>query len=90
MVTVSTLVGGADLGGSCFVLSQLQQLLALEEAGDAGDFSAGADVGVKEPLEAEGVTKGREVGRPSKTNLVLAPVGSGLISAGDSVLRKSR
>jgi hypothetical protein len=27
---------------------------------------------------------------PSKTNLVLVPVGNGLMSTGDSVLRKSR
>ena len=42
IVTVSTLAGGADLGGSCFAGSHLQQLLSVEEAGEAGEFlSAG-------------------------------------------------
>jgi hypothetical protein len=43
IVTVSTLAGGADLGGSCFAGSHLQQLLLpVEEAGEAGEFlSAG-------------------------------------------------
>jgi hypothetical protein len=92
MVTVSTCASGAVFGGSCFAWSQLQQLLALDEAGDAGEFlSAGADVEVKDALEADEVTEAMEVGRlPSKTNWVLVPVGMGLMSTGDSVLRKSR
>lgn len=92
MVTVSTLERGAVFGGSCFEWSQLQQLLALEEAGDVGEFlSAGADVDVNEPLEAEDVTEAIEVGLlPSKTNLELVPVPIGLMSTGESVLRKSR
>jgi hypothetical protein len=92
IVTVLTLVRGAVLGGSSLPWSQLQQLLALDEAGDRGEFlSAGAEVEVKEVLEADDVTEAMEVGRlPSKTNLVLVPVGIGLMMAGDSVLRKSR
>jgi hypothetical protein len=67
------------------------QLLDLEEAGETLSLSAGADVDVKEALEADEVTDARDVGRlASKTNLVLDPVGRGLMSAGDSVLRKSR
>lgn len=88
IVTVSTLLSGAVFGGSDLECSQLQQLLALEEA---GDFSAGPDVDVNEALEADDVTEAIEVGRlPSKTNLVLVPVGIGLMSTGDKVLRKSR
>lgn len=91
MVTVSTLASGADLGGSGLEGSQLQQLLALEEAGDAGEaLSAGPEVDVNEALEADDVTEAMEVGRPSKTNLELVPVAIGLIRTGDSVLRKSR
>jgi len=81
------LVGGADIGTSSFTSfeSLRLQLLDLEVAGES--LSAGPDVDVKEPLEADDVT---EVGRPSKTNLVLVPVDIGLMKAGDRVLRKSR
>lgn len=61
------------------------QLLDREVAGES--LSAGPDVDVKEALDADDVT---EVGRPSKTNLVLVPVDMGLMKAGESVLRKSR
>jgi hypothetical protein len=70
----------------------LQQLLALDEAGDAGEILlAGAEVEVKEVLEADDVTEAMDVGRlPSKTNLELVPVDMGLMRTGESVLRKSR
>lgn len=73
-------------------LSQLQQLLDLDVAGDgAAVFSAGPEVEVKEALEADEVTDAIEVGRlPSKTNLELVPVDMGLMRTGESVLRKSR
>lgn len=88
MVCVLIFAGGADIGTSSLTssLASLRlQLLDLEVAGDS--LSAGPDVVVEEPLEAEDVT---EVGRPSKTNLVLVPVDIGLMKAGDNVLRKSR
>lgn len=85
MVCVLILVGGADIGGSSFAGSQRLQLLDLEVAGDS--LSAGPEVDVNELLEAVDVI---EVGRPSKTNLVLVPVDIGLMKAGDRVLRKSR
>lgn len=97
-MTVSgfVLVGGADCGTSCFSCfsclewSQLQQLLALEVAGESV-LSAGAEVDVYEALEADDVTDVMEAGRlPSKTNLELVPVDMGLIRTGDRVLRKSR
>lgn len=89
MVCVLIFVGGADIGTSSletssFVSDRLQ-LLDLEVAGES--LSAGPDVDVEEPLEADDVT---EVGRPSKTNLVLVPVDIGLMKAGDKVLRKSK
>lgn len=89
IVWVLILVGGADigtssLGASSFVSHRLQ-LLDLEVAGES--LSEAPDVAVKEPLEADDVI---EVGRPSKTNLVLVPVDIGLIKAGDRVFRKSR
>lgn len=88
IVCVLILVGGADMGtsslASSFVSLRLQ-LLDLEVAGES--LYAGPDVDVKEALEADDVT---EVGRPSKTNLVLVPVDMGLMKAGDRVLRKSR
>ena len=106
-MTVVAFVGGADIGGSgccCLVVveeeaveeeellslaSQLQQLLALEELGEG--LSAGAEVGVKLPLDMDDVTEAMEFGRlASKTNLELVPDGKGLTSTGESVLRKSR
>jgi len=88
MVCVLILVGGADMGtsslASSFVSLRLQ-LLDLEDAGDS--LSAGPDVDVEEPLDADDVT---EVRRPSKTNFVLVPVDIGLMKAGDNVFRKSR
>lgn len=88
IVCVLILVGGADMGtsslASSFVSLRLQ-LLDLEVAGES--LSVGPEVDVEEPLEADDVT---EVGRPSKTNLVLVPVDMGLIKAGDRVLRKSK
>lgn len=101
IVTVLAFVGGADIGGSgCCSLSgeeegapslrsQLQQLLSLEDGGEV--LSAGAEVGVKFPLDMDDVTEAMEFGRlASKTNLELVPDGMGLTSTGDSVLRKSR
>lgn len=99
IVTVLLLVGGADMGGSDFACSvQLQQLLDLDEPGEVGEaLSAGAEVAVQDMLEADEaadvteVAEAVETGRlPSNLNVVLVPVGNGLISAGDSVLRKSR
>lgn len=92
LTLLSGLVMGAVLGGSDLEWSQLQQLLALEDTGEAGDvLSAGADVDVNEALEADDVTEAMDVGRlPSKTNLVLLEVGMGLMRTGDKVLRKSR
>lgn len=82
-------MGGADIGTSSLdtssFVSHRLQLLDLEVAGEV--LSDAPDVTVKEPLEADDVI---EVGRPSKTNLVLVPVDIGLINAGDRVLRKSR
>jgi hypothetical protein len=94
ILIVLTLVGGADMGGSgfplsqCFALSQLQQLLALDEAGEI--LSAGAEVGVKLLDVDEDVTEAMEERFPSKTNLELVPVDMGLISTGERVFRKSR
>lgn len=88
MVCVLIFVGGADIGTSSLTSSFVSlrlQLLDLEVAGES--FSPGPDVVVNEPLEADDV---REVGRPSKTNLVLVPVDMGLMNAGDRVLRKSK
>ena len=86
MVTIWSLVGGADMGGSSFDGSHLLQLLDLEVAGES--FSAGADVDVKDALEADDVT---EVGRLSpKTNLVLVPVDIGLEITGERFFRNSR
>jgi hypothetical protein len=99
MVTVWLFVGGADIGGSDFAWSlQLQQLLDLDEPGEVGEaLSAGAEVAVHEMLEAEeaadvtDVVDAVETGRlPSNLNVELVPVANGLISTGDSVLRKSR
>lgn len=66
-------------------MSYRLQLLDLEVAGES--LSDAPDVAVKEPLDADDVI---EVGRPSKTNLVLVPVDIGLMNAGDKVFRKSR
>jgi hypothetical protein len=74
---------------SLFLVSQWQQLLALEDVGEA--LSAGAEVGVKLPLDMDDVTEAMEFGRlASKTNFWLVPEGMGLTSTGESVLRKSR
>lgn len=83
-------MGGADIGtssafGTSSLVSHRLQLLDLEVAGES--LSPGPDVDVKEPLEVDDVS---EVGRPSKTNLVLVPVDIGLMKAGDNVLRKSK
>ena len=66
-------------------MSERLQLLDRDVAGES--LLPGPDVDVKEPLDADDVT---EVGRPSKTNLVLVPVDIGLMNAGDNVLRKSK
>jgi hypothetical protein len=88
IVTVWSLVGGADIGGSSLVVSHLLQLLDLEVAGESLSLSTGADVDVKDALEADDVT---EVGRLSpKTNLELVPVDIGLERTGDKFLRNSR
>jgi hypothetical protein len=88
IVTVWSLVGGADIGGSSLVVSHLLQLLDLEVAGESLSLSAGADVDVNDALEADEVT---EVGRLSpKTNLQLVPVDMGLDRTGDRFLRNSR
>jgi hypothetical protein len=84
------LVGGADIGGSSLVVSHLLQLLDLEVAGESLSLalSTGADVDVKDAVEADDVT---EVGRLSpKTNLELVPVDMGLERTGDRFLRNSR
>lgn len=98
-VVVVILVGGADIGmgGSMPLVSRLQ-LLDLDEDAELlsfsfSAFSVGAEVAeeVVEVVEAADVTDVCEVDRlASKTNLVLVPVGSGLMRAGESVLRKSR
>lgn len=86
MLMVWTLVGGADMGGSSLAGSQRVQLLDLDVAGEF--LSAGADVDVNEPLEADDVT---DTGRlPSKTNRELVPVDIGLVSTGESVFKNSR
>jgi hypothetical protein len=92
IVTVWSLVGGADIGGSSLVVSHLLQLLDLEVAGESLSLSlslsTGADVDVNDALEADDVT---EVGRLSpKTNLELVPVDMGLDRTGDKFLRNSR
>ena len=90
IVTVWTLVGGADIGGSSLVVSHLLQLLDLEVAGESLSLalSTGADVDMKDAVEADDVT---EVGRLSpKTNLELVPVDIGLERTGDRFLRNSR
>jgi hypothetical protein len=86
MDTICSLVGGADMGGSSRDLSHRLQLLDLEVAGES--FSAGADVDVKDALDAADVT---ETGRlPSKTKRELVPVDIGLVSTGDRFFRNSR
>ncbi len=87
-MTVWSLVGGADIGGSSLVVSHRLQLLDLDVAGESLSLSAGADVDVNDALEADDVT---EVGRLSpKTNLQLVPVDMGLDRTGDRFLRNSR
>jgi hypothetical protein len=86
MVTIWSLVGGADIGGSSLVGSHLLQLLDLDVVGES--LSAGADVDVKDALEADDVL---EVGWLSpKTNLVLVPVDIGLETTGERFFRNSR
>lgn len=86
MVTICNFVGGADIGGSSLDWSHRLQLLDLDVAGES--LSTGADVEVKEVLDADDVT---DTGRlPSKTNLELVPVDIGLVRTGDRVLRNSR
>jgi hypothetical protein len=80
-----TLVGGADMGGSSRTGSQRLQLLDLDVAGES--FSAGAEVDVKEVLDAAEVI---ETGRLSKTNRELVPVDIGLVRTGDRFFRNSR
>lgn len=61
---------------------------ACEVAGDAGFSVAAEEVEVK--VVADEADEVREVGGlSSKVNLVLAPVGSGLMSTGERALRKS-
>lgn len=92
MVTTVSFIRGAVLGGSCLMLSQLQQLLERDEAGvDVAVFSAGPEVDVKEVEEAAEVMEAWEVGRlASNMNLGLGPADIGLMMTGDMVLRKSR
>jgi hypothetical protein len=88
METICSLVGGADMGGSSlsFAVSHRVQLLDLDVAGES--LSAGADVDVKEALDAADVTEtGREL---SKTNRELVPVDIGLVRTGDRFFRNSR
>lgn len=86
METIWSLVGGADMGGSSRDLSHRLQLLDLEVAGES--LSAGAEVEVKDALDAAEVT---ETGRlPSKTNRELVPVDMGLVRTGDRFFRNSR
>jgi hypothetical protein len=86
METIWSLVGGADIGGSSLAGSHRLQLLDLDVAGES--LSAGADVDVKDALDAADVT---ETGRlPSKTNRELVPVDMGLVRTGDRFLRNSR
>jgi hypothetical protein len=74
------------MGGSSLEGSQRLQLLDLDVEGES--LSAGADVEVKEALDADDVT---ETGRlPSKTKRELVPVDIGLVSTGDKFLRNSR
>ena len=104
-IAISVLVGeGRALVRGDMGCSQLQQLLALEErvedVGEGLSAGMGPDVEVAESLEAAEVVEVVDVveaieyvedGRFSpKVNLVLAPVDRGLISTGESVLRKSR
>lgn len=86
METIWSLVGGADMGGSSRDLSHRLQLLDLDVAGES--LSTGAEVEVKDALDAAEVT---ETGRlPSKTNRELVPVDMGLVRTGDRFLRNSR
>jgi hypothetical protein len=74
------------MGGSSRDGSHRLQLLDLDVAGES--FSAGADVDVKEALEAADVT---ETGRLlSKTKRELVPVDMGLVRTGDRFFRNSR
>jgi hypothetical protein len=74
------------MGGSSRDGSHLLQLLDLEVTGES--LSAGADVDVKEALDAAEVT---ETGRLlSKTNRELVPVDIGLVRTGDRFFRNSR
>lgn len=74
------------MGRASSLESHRLQLLALEVAGES--LSTGADVEVKEALDAEDVT---ETGRlPSKTKRELVPVDMGLVKTGESVFRNSR
>lgn len=86
MLMVWTLVGGADIGGSSLKASHRLQLLDRDVAGDS--FSFGAEVDVKEVLDADEVT---DTGRlPSKTKRELVPVDMGLVRTGERFLRNSR
>lgn len=86
MLIIETFVGGADIGGSSLETSQRLQLLDLEVAGDS--FSLGAEVDVKDVLDADEVT---DTGRlASKTKRELVPVDIGLVRTGDRFLRNSR
>lgn len=74
------------MGGSSLTVSQRLQLLDLDVAGES--LFAGAEVDVKEVLDAADVT---ETGRlPSKTNRELVPVDIGLVRTGDRFFRNSR
>lgn len=86
MVTVWSLVKGADIGGSSLDGSHRLQLLDLDDAGES--LFIGAEVDVKDALDAEDVT---ETGRlPSKTKRELVPVDMGLVRTGDMLFRNSR
>jgi hypothetical protein len=100
----SVLIGAgkdAEAGGEAGSQLQLLDLDETEEVGDGRSAGMAPEVDVnEEEVEAveardmiEEVDLGRvsgRLGRSPKVNLVLAPVGSGLIRTGDSVFRKSR
>lgn len=86
IVTVWSLVRGADIGGSSLDWSHRLQLLDLEDAGES--LLTGAEVEVNDALEADEVT---ETGRlPSKTKRELVPVDMGLVRTGDMLFKNSR
>jgi hypothetical protein len=85
---------GAVFGGSCFTVSQVEQLLARDKVGvdvAVALLRRGPDVEVKEPVEAAEVKEAWDVGPlPRKMKVGLGPADIGLIIVGDMVFRKSR